>query len=228
MERVRTRIAADLHDDIGAGLSQIAVLSEVARQQFLHDGTRAVDSLGRIAGTAGELVDSMSDIVWAVNPRRDRLEDLVHRMRRFASDVEDARGLEVGLRAGIPDPGQKLGPDFRRHVYLIFKEAVSNAARHSGGAKIDVALEVRHGQLSLRVQDDGRGFDQSKKSDGHGLQTMVQRASDLGGTAEIISRPGEGTVLSVHVPLGRSGAGGWWSRRTHPPEQVSDAGVARE
>jgi ligand-binding sensor domain-containing protein len=210
MERVRTRIAADLHDDIGAGLSQIAVLSEVARQQFLTDGTRAVDSLGRIAGTAGELVDSMSDIVWAVNPRRDRLEDLVHRMRRFANDVEAARGLAVAVHAVVPDPGQKLGPDFRRHVYLIFKEAVSNAARHSGCTRVEVALEAQQGRLLLAVRDDGRGFDQAVKGDGHGLHTMVQRASELGGSAEIVSRPGSGTVLSVHVPLGGYGAGGWW------------------
>jgi ligand-binding sensor domain-containing protein len=213
MERVRTRIAADLHDDIGAGLSQIAVLSEVARQQFLDDGTRALDSLGRIAGTAGELVDSMSDIVWAVNPRKDRLEDLVHRMRRFASDVQAARGVDVTLRAEVVDASQKLGPDFRRHVYLIFKEAVSNAVRHSGCVTVEVTLDVRHGQLALHVKDDGRGFDRSRKSDGHGLQTMVQRASDLGGTAEIVSRPGKGTALSVHVSLGRPGPGGWWPRR---------------
>jgi signal transduction histidine kinase len=241
MERVRTRIAADLHDDIGAGLSQIAVLSEVARQQFLHDGTRAVDSLGRIAGTAGELVDSMSDIVWAVNPRKDRLEDLVHRMRRFAKDVEAARGVDVTLRFEVVDPGQKLGPDFRRHVYLIFKEAVSNAARHSGCAAVGVTLEVRHGRLALQVRDDGRGFDPSRKSDGHGLQTMVHRAGELGGTAEIVSRPGKGTVLSVQVSLAGPGPRGWWRRRgavvpfpgpaasaVDPPPAVGDAGLAGE
>jgi ligand-binding sensor domain-containing protein/signal transduction histidine kinase len=213
MERVRTRIAADLHDDIGAGLSLIAVQSELARQQFLHDGTRALDILGRIAGTAGNLVDSMSDIVWAVNPRRDRMQDLVHRMRSFANDVEDARGVRVGLRAEVLNPGQRLEPDFRRHVYLIFKEAVSNAVRHSGCARVDVALDVGHGQVFLRVQDDGRGFDPSQGGDGHGLHTMAQRASDLGGTAKIVSRPGEGTAVSVRVSLAGSGSERWWGPR---------------
>jgi ligand-binding sensor domain-containing protein/signal transduction histidine kinase len=241
LERVRTRLAADLHDDVGAGLSQIAVLSEVVRRQLAPDGSRALESLDRITRTAGELVDSMSDIVWAVNPSKDRLEDLVHRMRRFANDLEAARGLEIAVRATVPEPGQKLGPDFRRHAYLIFKEAVSNAARHSGCGKIEVALDVGQGGLFLRVQDDGRGFDPSSKSEGHGLQTMLHRASELGGRAEIVSRPGNGTALSVHVPLAGSGGGGRWRWRrpghpggqparapTSPPEQVSDAGPAGE
>jgi ligand-binding sensor domain-containing protein/signal transduction histidine kinase len=214
LERVRTRIAADLHDDIGAGLSQIAVLSEVARQQFLHDGTRALDSLGRIAGTAGELVDSMSDIVWAVNPRKDRLEDLVHRMRRFANDVAAARGVEIDFETSGAAARHRLVPDFRRHVYLIFKEGVSNAVRHSGCARVGVVLEVRPGELRLQVKDDGRGFDGSLPSDGHGLETMVQRAAELGGRAEIASRPGQGTVLTAQVPFARPMVPRWW-RPTH-------------
>ena len=203
MERVRTRIAADLHDDIGAGLSQIAVLSEVASQELRRDGPRALDSLGRIADTAGELVDSMSDIVWAVNPRNDRLEDLVRRMRGFASEVSSARGMDLRFHAEGVD-GQRLGPDLRRHVYLIFKEGFSNAARHSGSARIEVDLEIAGGRLVLRVKDDGCGFDTSRPSDGNGLTTMTARAADLGGRAEIVSRPGEGTVLTLNVPLGRS------------------------
>lgn len=203
MERVRTRIAADLHDDIGAGLSQIAVLSEVVSAQVRRDGGPAPDALGRIAGTAGELVDSMSDIVWAVNPRNDRLEDLVRRMRGFASEVSSVRGVDLRFRAEGVD-GQRLGPDLRRHVYLIFKEGISNAARHSGSARIEVDIDIAGGRLVLRVKDDGCGFDTTRPSDGNGLTTMTTRAAELGGRAAIVSRPGEGTVLTLDVPLGRS------------------------
>ncbi len=201
MERVRTRIAADLHDDIGAGLSQIAVLSEVAAQRLPAAGGVG-DALGKIAGTAGELIDSMSDIVWAVNPRNDRLEDLVRRMRELVSEVSSARGLQMGFQASGVD-GQVLSPDLRRHVYLIFKEGLSNAARHSGGTRVDVALAVSGGRLALRLADDGRGFDRSQPSDGNGLTTMTRRAVELGGRAEITCPAAGGTVLTLDVPLGR-------------------------
>ncbi len=202
MERVRTRIAADLHDDIGAGLSQIAVLSEVVSRRVAPDAAGTLDALGKISATAGELVDSMSDIVWAVNPRNDRLEDLVRRMRGFASDVTSARGLHLGFEATGVD-GQRLGPDVRRHVYLIFKEAVNNAVKHSGAVRLSIALAVRGGQLALTVADDGRGFDRAQPSEGNGLTTMTRRAADLGGRAEITCPPEGGTVLALDVPLER-------------------------
>src|SRR5207244_7959424 len=94
MERVRTRIAADLHDDIGSGLSQIALISEVVGRRVDRNDPPATKSLAQIAGTSRELVDSMSDIVWAVDPRKDHLSDLTQRMRRFASEVFAARDIE--------------------------------------------------------------------------------------------------------------------------------------
>jgi signal transduction histidine kinase len=143
----------------------------------------------------------MSDIVWAVNPRNDRLEDLARRMRELASEVSSARGLQMGFHAAGMD-GHKLGPDVRRHAYLVFKEAVSNAARHARASRIDVDLSVHAGRLVLRVADDGCGFETSGTSDGNGLTTMTRRATELGGRTEIVSRPGEGTVVTLDVPLG--------------------------
>jgi ligand-binding sensor domain-containing protein/two-component sensor histidine kinase len=230
LERVRTRLAADLHDDIGAGLSQIAVLSEVAQRQFAEGGTRTLESLAGIARTAGELVESMSDIVWAVNPRKDRAEDLLQRMRRFAADVTAARDVPVRIQGQGLAMGPPLHPDVRRHLYLISKEAISNAVRHSACRQVLVSLRLADRRLVLRVEDDGHGFDPSGGGDGHGLQTMAQRAADLGGNAEIVSRPGAGTVVTVEVPL----AGRRSRARLHPgpeagpPEQVSDTAVAGE
>jgi ligand-binding sensor domain-containing protein/signal transduction histidine kinase len=203
MERVRTRIAADLHDDIGSGLSQIAVLSEVVRQQARASGGPDSQALARISGTAGELVDSMSDIVWAVNPARDRMQDLTQRMRGFASEVAEARGLDLRFHADALDQGGRLDPDVRRHVYLIFKESVNNAACHSGGTVLDVSVEVVSGRLHLRVRDDGRGFAGVGGGDGNGLGTIARRAAELGGRADVTSAPGEGTTVSLDVPLAR-------------------------
>src|SRR5204863_1344847 len=122
LERVRTRIATDLHDDIGASLSLIAMLSEVAQRQAVKGNFKVGESLSSIAASSRELVDSMSDIVWAVNPRKDRFSELVKRMRRFASDVFSSR--DIALQFDAPDHVHdfKLGADARREIFFIVKE----------------------------------------------------------------------------------------------------------
>jgi ligand-binding sensor domain-containing protein/signal transduction histidine kinase len=209
MERVRTRIASDLHDDVGSGLSQIALLTGVARTQLDQDGARASDSLTQIAGTAEGLVDSMSDIVWAMNPGKDHMEDLVHRMRRFASDVLGARDIALDFRVDGLQPALAVTPDFRRHVYLIFKESVNNAAKHSGCGRVAVALTVMDHHLRLEIKDDGKGFASAPSGDGYGLETLTRRARDLGGWLTIASRPDEGTAVTAQLPLVRRARRPW-------------------
>ena len=129
LERVRTRIATDLHDDIGASLSQIAILSEVLIQRCGHDQGLS-GPLAGMARSARELLASMSDIVWAINPRHDHLRDLQQRMRRFARDFFAARNIEFVFRAPAADQDSSWAPDMRREIFLVFKEAVNNIARH--------------------------------------------------------------------------------------------------
>jgi signal transduction histidine kinase len=200
VERMRTRIATDLHDDIGASLSQIAVQSEVIRQRHPGDSELG-EALGRIATTSREAVESMSDIVWAINPRRDSLVELVQRMRRFASDVLAARGIEFTFQG--PADAARPGADVRRHVFLIFKESINNLARHSGAAHATIELSVHGGRLTMQVIDDGRGFDPAGAHAGHGLASMRARADALGGTLEISAGSGTGTRLRLDVPLTR-------------------------
>ena len=206
LERVRTRIATDLHDDIGASLSQIAILSEVARQRVGADDGPVTKPLSLIAATSRELVDAMSDIVWAINPKRDSLRDLVQRMRRFASDTFTARGISFRFRA--PDAGEhtRAGADVRREVFLVFKESVNNMARHSGCTEAEIEFRVAGGSLSLELRDNGKGFDvggESADGNGHGLMSMRERAQRLGGRLEILSGDGQGTTVRLRVPLER-------------------------
>lgn len=202
LERVRTHIATDLHDDIGSSLSQIAVLSEVARRQV--DGNVSVSTpLSTIASTSRELVDSMSDIVWAINPNRDHLSDLSQRMRRFASDLLTAQDIEFRFDAQETERGVKLDAHVRRQVFLIFKESVHNMVRHSGCANVRIELRIEKHAIHLTLADDGKGFDPGQQSQGHGLMSMRQRASSLGATLDIISHPDQGTVISLKVPLAR-------------------------
>ncbi|HYW70773.1 MAG TPA: two-component regulator propeller domain-containing protein, partial [Pyrinomonadaceae bacterium] len=199
LERVRTRIATDLHDDIGANLSLIAMLSEVSRGQLENGDLRLKEWLATIANTSRDTVDSMSDIVWAVNPKRDHLRDLIRRMRRFADDILAAREIELEFRA--PENEKvKLGADLRREVFLIFKETINNIARHSEGTKASVDLRLENGLLSLVVSDNGKGLDPTPASDGHGLNSMRARAERLGGSFEVVSE-GSGTRISLSVPV---------------------------
>jgi ligand-binding sensor domain-containing protein/two-component sensor histidine kinase len=201
LEQMRTRIAADLHDDIGANLTKIAILSEVAHQQMGAAGNPADKSLSSIATISRESVASMRDIVWAINPRRDRLLDLTRRMRGFASDIFTSRNIEFRFSAPEGDRALRLSPKVRRDVFLIFKEAVNNVARHSECAKAAIEVHVESRHLVLSVADDGKGFDASQVIEGQGLLSMRQRAESFGGQLEIISRVGTGTTVRLKVPV---------------------------
>jgi signal transduction histidine kinase len=147
------------------------------------------------------LVDSMSDIVWAINPKRDNLDDLVHRMRRFASDTLAARNIAFTFRAPSGESALALGPDLRRELYLVFKESIHNAVKHSECERVEIVLDVRGGRLTLSVVDDGRGFDPGRETDGQGLASMSRRAERLGGSFRVDSAPGRGATVTLDVPL---------------------------
>jgi signal transduction histidine kinase len=198
VERVRTRIATDLHDDIGANLTRISVLSEVASYRSGGD-----DSLASIARISRESVESMSDIVWAVDPKHDSFRDLVRRMRELADEALTVRGVDVRFSAPESDGELRLGHELRRQLYLIFKEAVNNASRHSGCTRAEIAVGLGHGGLALEVADDGRGFDPASESEGNGLVNMRRRAEAMGARLEVRSAPGEGTAVRLEVPMRR-------------------------
>jgi len=198
---IRTRIAADLHDDIGSNLTRIAILSEVAHSHFQDDGQEIGSQLLSIAEISRESVASMSDIVWAINPKRDTLLDLVQRMRRFATEILVSRGIEFLFHAPELDHELKLGANTRRNIFLVFKEALHNATRHSSCKTVTVDLKIERSWLILQVRDDGIGFDQGSNSDGHGFVSMTKRSRDLRGQLRVSSKPGEGTEISLRVPL---------------------------
>lgn len=202
LERVRTRIATDLHDDIGASLSLIAMLSEVAQRQVLRGNSRVAEPLASIASSSRELVDSMSDIVWAVNPSKDRFSELVKRMRRFASEAFTSRNIALQFEA--PDDHDfKLGADARREIFFIVKEGVNNITRHSGCTEAAIILSVQNESLQLELRDNGKGFVPSQATEGNGMGSMRQRASRLGGEFEVVTASNHGTILTLVVPMDR-------------------------
>jgi signal transduction histidine kinase/ligand-binding sensor domain-containing protein len=202
LERVRKRIATDLHDDVGSSLTRISLLSEVVQQRLNGDDPALVAPLSSIAGLSRELVDSMSDIVWAINPNKDHLSDLSQRMRHFASDVFTARQVAFQFHTPDPEHDTGLGANVRRELFLVFKEAVNNVVRHSGCSEADLELRAEPNALVLRVRDNGRGFQPGGNGlGGHGLPSMRARTEGLGGQLEIVSEPGQGTTVTVRIPI---------------------------
>jgi signal transduction histidine kinase len=201
MEKVRTRIAMDLHDDIGSSLSQISILSEVARREGGNGSSS--QSLARVAAISRDLTAALGEIVWAVNPRRDRVGDLVQRIRRFGEDMLGGHGIQFDCRADDESLSIGMPADARRDLFLIFKECTHNVIRHANASTVIAELKVRHGRLQLIVRDDGHGIDGATESGGHGLTSMRGRAQRLGGSLEVDSAAERGTEISVSVPIKR-------------------------
>ena len=202
LERVRRLIAKDLHDDVGSTLTRIALLSEVVRRQVGGLDASQEKPLSSIAGLSRELVDAMSDIVWAINPDKDHLSDLSQRMRHFVSDVCTAREIAFRFRTPTPDHDIAVVAHVRRDVFLIFKEAVNNMVKHSACSEAELEFRADQEHLLLRISDNGRGFDVAAMPAGHGLRSIHERTGGLGGHLDVLSQPGRGTVLTLTIPLG--------------------------
>ena len=195
IQQVRTRIANDLHDDIGSGLSKIVILSEVAQRDGKSSHTAALD---RIAETSREVLDAVGDLVWTTNANTETLADLVRRMRAFATQLFEAKEIEFEMQT-IDLPLEKtLPPDSLRHLYLIFKEAVNNAARHAQCSRVRVLLRHEFGAFLLQVSDDGIGFIPAAKPGHHGLENLKARAVQLRGAIQW--RIESSTTVELNVP----------------------------
>jgi len=207
LERVRTRIATDLHDDIGSSLSGMAFLSEAVKQQIGTARPEAFEMASEVAVMARGLARALSDVVWSVDPRRDDLRNVITRVRQFAALLE-AQGIAWSLQ-GPPQPQKvKLTPEQRHHLYLIFKEALNNIARHAHCASARLTIAVEDRQLRAEIADDGCGFSQagepgsdSEEHQGNGLRNMKLRAAQLGGRMRVDAAAGRGVRLELTVPL---------------------------
>lgn len=204
VERVRSRIAADLHDGVGASLSRIAIVSEVVRRQAESALPDAVPALASIGDSARELVDDMGDAVWFIDPRLDNLQQIVVRVRAVASGLFDDRGVAWTLEAPDDAAAVALTPEQRRHVYLILKESLTNVLRHAQASRVEVHIGRSGRRLRIEVTDDGVGVNAERLAatgGGRGLINMRARAEALRGTLSI--GPGanaRGTRIVLEAP----------------------------
>ena len=205
VERVRTRVATDLHDEVGSGLSEIAILSELANQGN-GGGEPPTRILREIGDAARGLVDSMGDIVWSTDPRRDDVASLLQRLRQFAANTLESRGIAWSLEVAPEFEARRLDPDRRRQIFLILKEALTNVAKHAHCRNVRVRIQPGARDVAIEVEDDGVGFAPAaaEAGDGHGLTSMRARTLSAGGEFQLEASSGSGTRIRVRIPLSRS------------------------
>ena len=208
LERVRMRIAADLHDDIGGSLSRISIQSEVACREAVALGQQPARRLMDIADSARGLVDALGDVVWSVDPRRDDLGSVCRRLREYADDVFTGTGVRWTFAAPSNLAVVRLDPQARRHLFLLLKEGITNIARHASARHVWFEIGLDRHEFRVELRDDGRGFVTSdandawpNESDRHGILSMRARARQLGACLTIESVRGAGTTLRVCLPL---------------------------
>lgn len=197
VDQERARISSDMHDDLGSGLSTIRLLSEIAKRKIQDPSqTREIE---RISESAGELVDKMSEIIWAMNSSNDSLENLIAYMRSFAADfLEHAH---ISHQFNIPEtiPNIKLSGGTRRNIYLAVKESIHNVMKHAKATEVTITIEVKK-NMTIVIKDNGKGFDQEKvRLFGNGLKNIQKRMQAVGGHADITSQ--NGTIVFLDIPL---------------------------
>ena len=207
LERERGRIAQDIHDDLGASLTRISMLSQTARGEP-ENGQQVGTCLDQIYTTARDLTRALSEIVWAINPQHDRLDSLATYLEKFAQDYLRAGGMRCRLDLPLQIPQWPLTAEIRHNLFLAFKEAVNNALRHSGATEVRLSLRVEAEAFVWQLEDNGHGFDSKaaeggpgSSASGNGLPNMRRRLQEIGGQFDIQSAPGQGTRVVFVVPL---------------------------
>lgn len=197
-QKTKDQIAKELHNDIAASLSGLRILSKVAYEQM---GPRQDDMkslVEKINRTAQSSADSLSDLIWTVKPHENYLNDMADRFRDYCYRMLGSKQIEYSLHIPRNLPIIEFSLEKRRNIYLIFKEAINNAARHSGCTRLTASLELAGDYLTMFIKDNGQGFD-AEDGEGMGLSNMRKRASDIGARLVIESEVGEGTNILFYL-----------------------------
>jgi signal transduction histidine kinase len=201
MEKVRRRIARDLHDDMGSTLSTINILSEMAKKKVTSDTDKTREYIDKISDNSTRMMEAMDDIVWSINPMNDSMQKVVARMREFATGVLEAKNIEYQIQVDEQVNELKLDMEARRDLFLLFKEAVNNLAKYSKTGWAEIEIRVAKSLLVMRIADTGIGFDPVENESGNGLSNMRKRAESLRGKLNIHSELNKGTTITLEAPV---------------------------
>jgi signal transduction histidine kinase len=205
LEKERARIARDIHDQVGASLTQLALLGEMVEADK-DDPQEAQEHARQISQTARETTHALDEIVWTVNPSNDTLDGLVNYICKQAQDYLAVAGLRYRLDVPAQLPKTAISPETRHNVFLAAKEAVTNIVKHSGATEAALRLRLEADGFTLEIQDNGRGpagLKEKAAESRNGLRNMRKRMEDIGGRFAIGPGPHGGTVVGLTVPLAR-------------------------
>jgi two-component sensor histidine kinase len=195
LERLRTKLAADLHDNIGSSLTEISILSEVISTRIKSSDKEIIRNLEGISHKSRSLIDKMSDIVWLVNPQRDTLYDLILRLQDTYSDLLSDTEISFVCKNLKSLENVTLSMENRQHLFLIFKEAINNSINHSDCSELVLVANVSGKKLTMSLKDNGKGFNLSNGKNGNGLNNMKNRSAKIGGILSVKSDLGFGTIV---------------------------------
>lgn len=188
MERMRVRIASDLHDDVGSSLTEIALQSDFVQSITMTEDIK--DSLKQLGEMSRKVVGTMDDIVWSIDSRNDTLGDLTDRIQDFCLNNLSKLNIEVFFNFEGIDMNKIIAVEDRQHLYLITKEAVNNAIKYASATRIDITLNLINGKYNLEICDNGVGLSNSKKKTGHGIRNIEMRCKELGAKLDMDGEKG--------------------------------------
>ncbi|MGH7453039.1 MAG: sensor histidine kinase, partial [bacterium] len=213
LENERKRISKDMHDELGANLTKIAILSDLAQKDFAEPG-KLQPQLQKISEIARITIDNMSEIIWAINPQHNTLDGLAAYLRKYAANYLEMTPVRYRLDFPETVPGHPLSAEFRRHIFMVVKEALHNVVKHAQATELEMKLGAFDHTLEIAIQDNGKGFCTETLSGtkvangvepvsgcGNGMPNMAKRIAEVGGRLDIQSRPQHGTTIKIYAKI---------------------------
>jgi two-component sensor histidine kinase len=201
LSELRSRVARDLHDDVGSTLSTISILSTMAKTRLNEDSAVAGEYIGKISDNSQQMMEAMDDIVWSIKPMNDSMQKIIARMREVASGSLEPKNIDIDFYVDEKVFDLKLNMEARRDLFLIFKEAINNIAKYSGSSHVLIHISYLRKRLMLKIRDNGIGFDINKADNGNGLSNMKKRAAMLNARIKMYSDKQQGTQILLNIPI---------------------------
>ncbi len=202
LEKERSRISRDMHDEVGSSLSKISILSELAKQKAKDPELKG--DVEKISESASEVVDNISEIIWAINPKNDTLDNLLAYIREYTGETLEMKNIDYKIELPYDIPPLAISAEARRNIFLVIKEALNNTVKYAQANMVNIFVELSNNRLEITVKDNGIGFDiKDTRMFGNGLINMKKRIEDVRGEFKLDSKTGSGTEIRLSLKLGR-------------------------
>jgi signal transduction histidine kinase len=200
-QQTRMQIARDLHDEVGSTLSSITLFAQAIRKGDKTNEGNSGKLLSLISESSSYAKEAISDIIWAIDPGNDSWENLTAKLRRYASDLLESKKIVHTIEMDVPSQPCSIDPQRRRHLWLLFKEIITNVVKHSSCTEAHVRLSIDESHITITVEDNGVGFDSNAVHEGNGLRNIRSRGEILGAGVGLASKPGAGTRWTIGLRL---------------------------